>query len=98
MKTTENKGFGITSVRVELSFVELLAISKLAEELSDTWIPGGETPLPVLKAINFLRNLSSYQIKEEIERAGNDIFSDKTGHEAIKNEADLNALENETHQ
>lgn len=98
MKTKETKGFGITGISVELSFVELLAISRLTEELSDTWIPGGDTPLPVLKAINFLRNLSSYQIKEEIERAGNDIFSDKTGHEDIKNKCDLNALENETHQ
>ena len=97
MKTKETKGFGITGISVELSFVELLAIGKLTEELSETWIPGG-TPLPIVKAINFLRNLSSYQIKEEIERAGNDIFSYKAGIDAVKDMCDLNALENETHQ
>lgn len=98
MKTKETKGFGITGISVELSFVELLAINRLTEELSETWIPGGDTPLPIVKAINFLRNLSSYQIREEIERAGNDIFSDKVGLEDLKNECDLNTLENETHQ
>ena len=97
MKTKETKGFGITGISVELSFVEILAIGKLAEELSETWIPGG-TPLPVLKAMNFLRNLSSYQIKEEIERAGNDMFADKASIDAVKDMCDLNAIENETQQ
>lgn len=95
MRTIETNGFGVIGVSVELSFVELLAISKLAEELRETWIPGGDTPLPILKAINFLRNVSSYQIKEEIERAGNGIFCDKTGIEDLKNECDLNTLENQ---
>ena len=97
MKTTENKGFGITGVKIELSFIELLAISELAEEIGGIWIPG-DTPLPILKAMNFLRNVSSYQIKEEISLAGNDIFSDKTGIDEVKAMSDLNALENETHQ
>ena len=98
MRTIENLGFGTIGISVELSFIELLAINRLTEELRETWIPGGDTPLPIVKAINFLRNLSSYQIREEIERAGNDIFSDKAGLEDLKNECDLNTLENETHQ
>ena len=97
MKTKETKGFGVTGVSVELSFVELLAIGKLSEEISEIWAPGS-TPLPVLKAMNFLRNLSSYQIKEEIKRAGDDMFADKAGIDAVKDMCDLNALENETHQ
>lgn len=96
MKTVENKGFGFIGIKVELSWIELAAISELAEDLREAWNYGEDTPLPIVKAINFLHNLSSFQVKDEIKRAGNEMFSDKEALEDLKNECELNGLENES--
>ncbi len=96
MKTVENKEFGVVGIKVELSWVELAAISELAEDLRETWTPDRDTPLPIVKAINFLHNLSSFQVKDEIRRAGKLLFADNEALEDLKNECELNGLENES--
>ena len=98
MKTKETKGFGVTGISVELSFIELLAIKRLQSQLFDAIaFPGNDLPVAVYKAANFLSRLTFDQLDESIRKTELEIFTDKDA-EVLQNECDLNALENETHQ
>lgn len=97
MKTIENKGFGVIGVKIELSVIEVLAIDRLRQELYDIITSmSGPTPLPIIKATNFLRNISLYQLDSSVEAAAKDLFDDKEALEDLKNECDLNGLENQS--
>ena len=107
MKTNENKGFGLIGIRVELTWIEVMAISELANELNN-YQPYGHPvgSKAVEKAINFLCKLHMSQIEGDIKKAEEDLFSAPKidapmplmSDDDLKNECDLNALENETHQ
>ena len=97
MKTSEKKGFGIIGVSIELSFIELMAIDQLRSRLIEeqrALYP--EVSINVNMAISFLNKLSPLAINEEVEKAWEGLFGNAD--EDLKNECDLNALENETHQ
>ena len=102
MKTSENKAFGLIGIRVELTWIETMAISELVNELSNDQPYGHKVMSPTVeKAINFLSRLSIKQVGEDMRRAEEDLFgpfSMLPVAEDLKNECDLNALENETHQ
>ena len=113
MKSTENKAFGIVGVKVELSFIELLLIqeqSRLVEQggLLDTHRTQNPTPhrVALRNVVTFCEKLIYSNIGAEMEKTGNELFSPLGANaplplmseEDLKNECDLNALENETHQ
>ena len=111
MKTSEKRGFGAVGITVELSFIELIVISQLAESLnfwhteltesaknriSDSQLDIADK---IRKASALLSKLSKPGSIQDVE---NDLFSEPVSplmsDEDLKNECDLNALENETHQ
>lgn len=109
MKTTENKGFGIVGVRVELSFVELLLIREqlgIIEQVGSLDMHRTHNPAPhkvaLQNIVRFCEKLIYSNLGAEMEKTGNELFSPLAMHplegDDLKNECDLNALENETHQ
>ena len=113
MKTTENKGFGIVGVRVELSFVELLLIREqlgIIEQSGSLDMHRTHNPAPhrvaLQNIVTFCEKLIYSNLGAEMEKTGNELFSPLGANaplplmseEDLKNECDLNTLENETHQ
>lgn len=100
MKAIEKKGFGIVGVSIELSFIELMAIDQLRSRLIEeqrALYP--EVSINVNMAISFFNRLSPLAINEEVEKAWEGLFGNAhEDQEDLKNEADINALENETYQ
>ena len=82
MKTTENKGFGIIGVRVELSFIELLLIREqlaiLAEsnllDMNRTRNPGPDR-VALLNVVRFCEKMIYSNLGEEMEKVGRELFS-----------------------
>lgn len=110
MKTTENKGFGIIGVRVELSFIELLLIREQLGIIVESNLLEMQRHAPekvaVLNLVNFCEKMIYSNLEEGMKKAGDEIFSPLGSNaplplmsdEDLKNECELNALENETHQ
>ena len=110
MKATENKGFGLIGIKVELSWIELLLIQeqlRLVEQggLLDTHRTQNPTPhrVALRNVVTFCEKLIYSNLGAEMEKTGNELFSPLgalplASDEDLKNECDLNALENETHQ
>lgn len=109
MKSTENKAFGIVGVKVELSFIELLLIHeqlRLVEQGGLLDVHRTQNPTPHRAAlrniVRFCEKLIYSNLGAEMEKTGNELFSPLAMHplegDDLKNECDLNALENETHQ
>ena len=107
MKTTENKGFGIVGVRVELSFFELLLIREQLGIIVESNLLDMNRHMPekvaLTNVVNFCERLIYSNLEEGMKRAGEELFSPMgsptlASDEDLKNECELNALENETHQ
>lgn len=106
MKTTENKGFGIIGIKVELSFVELLLIREQLSEVVQSDLLDMPRPMPersaLLNIVRFCEKLIYSNLGEAMDKAGEELFCSSVpcdpalSDEDRKNEADLNALENET--
>lgn len=107
MKTTENKGFGIIGVRVELSFVELLIIREQLDLMAQGGLLDMHHPTPHRVALRniarFCEKLIDSNLVEEMKKTEEELFSASVStplmsEEDIKNECDLNAIENQTYQ
>ena len=107
MKTTENKGFGIVGVRVELSFIELLLIREQLGIIVESNLLDMNRHMPekvaLTNVVNFCEKMIYSNLEEGMKRAGEELFSPLgalplASDEDLKNECDLNAIENETHQ
>ena len=100
MKTVENKGFGVIGIKVELSWIEIMAISKLVNEMVNCQLYGYDViPPAVSKAIILLSRFAIGQIDEDVMKAEEGLFgvSDMVASpEDLKNECELNGLENES--
>ena len=100
MKTVENRGFGVIGIKVELSFIELLLIreqlSIIAE--SDSLDTQSKEPddVALLNVVMFCEKLTVSNLGEEMRKAGKLLFADDEALEDLKNECELNGLENES--
>ena len=84
MKTTENKGFGIIGIRVELSFIELLLIREQLGIITESNLIEMNRHEPekvaVQNVVNFCERLIYSNLEEEMKKAGDEIFSPLGSH------------------
>lgn len=109
MKTSGKKGFGIIGINVELSFIELMLIREQLNIINESNLLDMQyatsDKVALLNMIAFCEKLLYSDLEEEMNKAGELLFSNSKSamplsadDEDLKNECDLNALENETHQ
>ena len=102
MKAVENKGFGVVGIKVELSFIELLLIREQLSIIMEGGLLNMQIEMPqkvaLLNVIRFCEKLMYSNLREEMKKAGNDLFADKASLEDLKNEWDLNGFENQAPQ
>lgn len=79
MKTTENKGFGIIGIRVELSFIELLLVREQLGIIVESNLLEMNRHAPhrvaLQNVVNFCERLIYSNLEEGMKRAGDEIFS-----------------------
>lgn len=79
MKTSENKGFGIVGIKVELSFIELLLIREQLGFIVESNLLEMNRHAPHMVAlqnlVNFCEKLIYSNLEEEMKKVGDEIFS-----------------------
>lgn len=90
MKTTENKGFGIVGIRVELSFIELLLIREQLGIIVESNLLEMNRHSPEKVAarnmVNFCERLIYSNLEGEMKKAGDELFSPMGSHAPLASE------------
>lgn len=93
MKTSENKGFGIVGVKVELSFIELLLVREQLGIIVESNLLEMNRNAPhkvaLQNVVNFCERLIYSNLEEEMKKVGDEIFSPLGSHAPLASDEDV---------